>query len=242
MSTRFSNPDFTPVNLLGLRTVLRVLSRYKLLRPLVVLVETLFFMILDGLAHAMKHFASKMTLSPMFIKRQQKELEYLVRCLQSVEEAFAAEDTWNEYLAAWEGLFALRRLMKSEKGQQILQCVAMDASVARGLGVASALRHFHGTEPPEGVLKHVKDGPCKHISTHSFQYFTTIQDELVRIERVKLFQNQVFTLICSVLLALQIAGFNMLAQYYLVDWLGAADDTTDADLLALDAMNLNATG
>ena len=82
------------------------------------------------------------------------------------------------------------------------------------------------------MLRLVKDGPCAHIKFHSFQYFTTIQEELVRIERIKGFQNNVFTLVCSVLLALNIALFNMLAQVYLTQWFAGVEDSivpTDDD-------------
>ena len=130
-----------------------------------------------------------------------------------VEATAATEDNWSEFCSAWEALLSLRTQMEVQKGQQVLECLSMDDKVLIGLGVAFALRNFHGTEPPDGLLKLVKDGPIAHIKKHSYLYFTRIQDELSRIERIKAFQSRWMAAIGALFLAIQIAFADILANY-----------------------------
>ena len=126
--------------------------------------------------------------------------------------------------APWEALLSLRSHMTAERGQAVLECIALDAAVLRGVGVACVLRNMAGTDPPDGLLKLVKSGPAAHIKSHDYIYQMTLEDELVRISNVRIFQERSVTLLGTAIFAMQVALFNVLARYWYDTYMNPASD------------------
>ena len=154
-----------------------------------------------------------MTCSRAKLTKHEKELEYLKKKLEKLEEVTTTEQTWRDVTETWQATLALLSSLEVERGVAVLQCIASDEKLLEALGMAKTLYKAQGNVPGEVVVR-LNNGAGAHIRTHAYKYDKLISLELVRIQRVKDMQWRAVTLTGSAVVATMIGTANLLSRLY----------------------------
>ena len=141
----------------------------------------------------------------------EKELEYLKERIEKLLDDPATEHNWLDFAETWQELINLRKAMKVECGQAILECICMDSTVMRSLDFAAHFRGINGL-PPQEVLRQLKAGPGGHLRTHAYKYRRKLDAELARIARLKELQLRVIGFMSTVVIGAMVGIFNFLSR------------------------------
>ena len=153
------------------------------------------------------------TCSRAKLTKHEKELEYLKKKLEKLEEVTTTEQTWRDVTETWQATLALLTSVEVERGSAVLQCIASDEKLLTALGTAKTLYKAQGNVPGEVVVR-LNDGAGAHIRTHAYKYDKLIDQELMRIQRVKEIQWRAVTLTGSAVVATMIGVANLLSRLY----------------------------
>ena len=109
-------------------------------------------------------------------------------------------DSWRNYINAWDALLQLRTKIRVERGLSVLNSIVTDQNVIEGLGAAVQMHGIAGT-PPNEIIMLLETGPVAHMHNNAFKYRQLLDRELFGIRRVKDVKLGALTIATSALIA-----------------------------------------
>ena len=185
---------------------------------------------MGGLAFTPDMVWKALRMSAQDLRRDENELIYLNERLTAIENIAINNDTWRDYMRAWESLLDLRSGIMVERGQSILHSIVSDIALVDGLGAAFQMRKIDGN-PPNEVLVLLNEGPGEHVHKYAFKYRQLIERELFGIRRVRTFKIGAMGLLSGALVASMIGFFDNLwsvAFFKIMEWLEADEASTSS--------------
>ena len=176
---------------------------------------TLYF-IHDGLPGKMDMLRLVFNTKPMVLTNEVAELLYLRGKLEQLENKETTKLAWRDIYYSWAALLDLRKALKSDCGQYILEAIGADDSVLSGLGTAAAFEQAQMKEPPSELLMVLKKGPGEHIRKHGYVYRRKVDREISRIVRVQVLQQRAVALVYSAIVAALIGAFSALFEWMVI--------------------------
>ena len=92
----------------------------------------------------------------------------------------------------------------------MLDAIVCDEGVLSGLNAAYVLRNaVYKDKPPTELLHQLKQGPGRHIKTHSYAYRDKVQREIARLKRIRLLQERIVGLAGTLILSASVGVANL---------------------------------
>ena len=95
----------------------------------------------------------------------------------------------------------------------MLDAIVCDEGVLSGLNAAYVLRNaVYKDKPPTELLHQLKQGPGRHIKTHSYAYRDKVQREIARLKCIRLLQERIVGLAGTLILSASVGVANFISR------------------------------
>ena len=149
--------------------------------------------------------------SPVELNTDENELQYLQDELSKLKEKESTANNWRDTAEGWISVLQLRRQLRVQCAQAVLDCMCSDNKVLEALGAAQALMDING-DPPAALVTMIAQGPGAHIRKHAYRYTKRIAKELVLIQRVKQVQSRAVAALGTLLVAMTVSVGNYFSR------------------------------